>query len=196
VRDATALDGIADGSYDIVLSSHTLEHVADPLRALAEWRRVVGTAGHVVLVVPHLENTFDHLRPVTTLEHLESDFARSIAEDDDTHVREFLELYDLTREPECLSRQAFEQRTRDYVENRTIHHHVFDTELLVRLLDRAGFHLIAVETALPFHIVAVAAVRGSAPDNGPFLSATAGWRRRSVFRRDRGARRGLRFGRP
>jgi SAM-dependent methyltransferase len=185
VRDATALDGIADGSYDVVLSSHLLEHLANPLRALAEWRRVLSAVGHVVLVVPHLEHTFDHLRPLTTLEHLESDFARSVSEDDDTHVREFLELSDLTRVPELLSRQAFELRTNAFIENRAIHHHVFDTELLVRLLDHAGWQLVAVETALPFHIVAVARACSGMPDNGGFLAADAEWRRTSVFRRDR-----------
>lgn len=188
VRDATALDGIGDASYDLVLSSHTLEHVANPLRALAEWKRVIRDGGHLVLVLPHLENTFDHLRGVTALEHLEEDLMRSTPEDDDTHLREFVELCDLARVPERLSRHAFEQRTSDFVANRTIHHHVFDTDLVVRLLDRAGFHLIAVETALPFHVIAVAAVRGSAPDNGSFLSDTARWRQRSVFRRDRASR--------
>ena len=38
----TSLDGIDDASYDVVLASHTLEHIANPLRALSEWRRVVG----------------------------------------------------------------------------------------------------------------------------------------------------------
>ena len=185
VRDATALDGIGDASYDVVLSSHTLEHVANPLRALAEWKRVAGSASLLVLVVPHLENTFDHRRPVTTLEHLEADFARSTREDDVTHVREFIELCDLTRVPERLSRQAFEQRTRAHIENRTIHHHVFDTDLVVRLLDSAGYQLLAVETALPFHVVTVARASGGAPDNETFLAGTAHWRRASVFRRDR-----------
>ena len=188
VRDATALEGIENGAYDLVLSSHTLEHVANPLRALAEWRRVTRDGGHLVLVLPHLENTFDHRRPVTTLQHLEDDLARSTPEDDDTHLPEFVALCDLARVPERLSRQAFEQRSRDYVENRTIHHHVFDTDIVVRLLDHAGFHLVAVETALPFHIVAVAAVCDPAPDNAEFLTATADWRQRSVFRRDRAGR--------
>ena len=77
IRDATSLDGIEDASYDVVLASHTLEHIANPLLALSEWRRVVGADGHLVLVLPHLENTFDHRRPVTTLEHIEADFAAS-----------------------------------------------------------------------------------------------------------------------
>lgn len=185
IRDATALDGFADASYDVVLSSHTLEHVANPLRALAEWQRVVGPSGHLVLVVPHLENTFDHRRPVTTLDHIEADFGAGIGEDDETHVQEFLELCDLSRVPEPLSRQEFEQRTLAWVENRTLHHHVFDTELVVRLLDRAGFQLLGVETALPFHIVAIAKASRLDAGNETFLAESAAWRRRSVFRRDR-----------
>ena len=185
IRDATDLAGIADGSYEVLLSSHTLEHLANPLRALAEWKRVVGPTGHLILVVPHLENTFDHRRPVTTLAHLEVDLAGATAEDDETHLQEFIELCDLHRVPERLSRQAFETRTRQQLENRTVHHHVFDTELVGRLLDRAGFQLLGLEPALPFHIVAVARAAEGEIDNEPLLSPAAEWRRTSVFRRDR-----------
>jgi SAM-dependent methyltransferase len=185
IRDATSLDGIEDASYDVVLASHTLEHIANPLLALSEWKRVVGSAGHLVLVLPHLENTFDHRRPVTTLEHIEADFARSTGEDDATHVEEFVKLCDLRRVPDRLSRRAFEQRTRDSVANRTLHHHVFDTDLAVRLLDRAGYQPLWFETALPFHIVLVARANGPEPDNRDFLAPTAGWRGASIFRRDR-----------
>lgn len=188
VRDATNLEGIGDDSYDVLITSHTLEHIANPLGALAEWKRVIGPSGDLILVVPHLENTFDHRRPVTTLAHLEADLADSTTEDDDTHVREFIELCDLRRVPERLSRRVFEARTYQHVENRTIHHHVFDTELVVRVLDRAGFQLLGVEPTLPFHIVAVAQASEQV-DNGPFVSAAAGWRRTSVFRRDRRAPR-------
>jgi SAM-dependent methyltransferase len=185
IRDATSLDGFDNASYDVVLASHTLEHIANPLLALSEWKRVVGSDGHLVLALPHLENTFDHRRPVTTLEHIEADFATSTCEDDPTHITEFIELCDLSRVPEPLSRQAFEERTRDHTANRTVHHHVFDTELAVRLLDRAGYQLLWVETALPFHIVVVARADGPDADNGDFLAPTAAWRRASVFRRDR-----------
>jgi SAM-dependent methyltransferase len=185
VRDATSLDGIEDAAYDIVLSSHTLEHIANPLRALSEWRRIVGSEGHLALVLPHRQNTFDHRRPVTTLEHIEADFARSTREDDATHIDEFIELCDLGRVPDAISRAAFEQRTRDSAANRALHHHVFDTDLVIELLDRAGCQLLWVETALPFHIVAIARANGSERDNDRFLSRAAAWRRTSVFRSDR-----------
>lgn len=185
VREATALDGIPDGSYDLLLASHTIEHVANPLRALEEWRRVVGPEGHLVLVVPHLENTFDHRRAVTTLEHLEDDLSRATTEDDETHVREFVELCDLDRVPEPLSREELERRGKAQLATRTVHHHVFDTDLVARLLDRAGCRLLALEPALPFHIVALARAERGREDNDDFLSPAAAWRRASVFRRDR-----------
>lgn len=189
IRDATELTRIADGSYDAVLSSHTLEHVANPLRALGEWHRVVGEGGHLLLVVPHLENTIDHRRPVTTIEHLDADLARSTAEDDDTHVAEFVGLADLARDPERLSREELAERTRGYVQNRAIHHHTFDTELVVRVLDRARFELIALEPTLPFHVVALARAVAQ-PDNDRLLAASADWRRTSPFHRDRQPRGG------
>jgi SAM-dependent methyltransferase len=186
VREATDLAGVADGSYEVILSSHTLEHVANPLRALAEWARVTGPAGHVLLVVPHLEHTVDRRRPVTTLEHLEADLECGIGEDDATHVEEFVELADLDVDPERLTREELRTRTRAFASNRAIHHHVFDTELVVRLLDRAGYEILAVDTALPFHVVVLARVtRGSAAANDAFLGPEAPWRRRSVFSRDR-----------
>ena len=184
IRAATELGDLDGAPFDVVLSSHTLEHVANPLLALSEWRRVLASPGHLVVVVPHLENTFDHRRPVTTLEHIEHDSELGIDENDPTHLEEFVELCDLARVPEQLTRDELRARARDQATFRTVHHHVFDTELVVRLLDRAGFQLLWVETALPFHIVAVARAGETGEDNGAFLAPTAAWRRESVFRRD------------
>jgi hypothetical protein len=55
------------------------------------------------------------------------------------------------------------------------------------MLDRAGFQLLGVETALPFHIVAVAR---RLPDsataaNDAFLEPGAAWRSSSWFASDR-----------
>jgi ubiquinone/menaquinone biosynthesis C-methylase UbiE len=44
--DAVALP-FADATFDLVYSRYLLEHVADPERAVAEMRRVVGTGGRV-----------------------------------------------------------------------------------------------------------------------------------------------------
>src|SRR5437660_8059619 len=38
----------ADRSLDFVLSSHMLEHTANPLKALREWRRILKHSGHLL----------------------------------------------------------------------------------------------------------------------------------------------------
>jgi len=51
--DAEDLSVFSDGCMDFVYSSHTLEHVVDPVKALKEWLRVVKVGGYLVLYLPH-----------------------------------------------------------------------------------------------------------------------------------------------
>ena len=50
--DAEVLAHVPDGMYDWVYSSHCLEHLHHPLRALREWWRLVRVGGKLVVVVP------------------------------------------------------------------------------------------------------------------------------------------------
>jgi predicted SAM-dependent methyltransferase len=50
--DGQALNGIEPASFDVVHSSHSLEHMADPYAALARWWEVLKPGGHLVLLVP------------------------------------------------------------------------------------------------------------------------------------------------
>ncbi len=43
---------IADGRYDLVFSSHSLEHSISPLFALWEWKRVLRPGGYLYIVLP------------------------------------------------------------------------------------------------------------------------------------------------
>jgi SAM-dependent methyltransferase len=156
LREATSLSGVPDAAVDFVLSSHCLEHVADPLRALHEWRRVTKPGGHLVLVLPDPQRTFDHQRPITTLAHLRSDFARGIAEDDATHFAEILALHDVTRDPGVGSAEEFGARAADNARNRCLHHHVFDLALMSAALAEAGWNVLATERVRPLHLVALA----------------------------------------
>jgi SAM-dependent methyltransferase len=58
---------VEDASYDFVLASHVLEHCANPLKVLQEWRRVLKPSGVLFMVLPDRRFTFDHRRPVTPL---------------------------------------------------------------------------------------------------------------------------------
>jgi SAM-dependent methyltransferase len=162
VAEASNLSRIASASYDFVLSSHCIEHVANPLQALAEWTRVLKEEGLLVLVVPHKDGTFDHHRPVTPLEHLIQDFDRQTTEGDMTHLEEILRLHDLTKDPVAGDFPAFKQRSILNLENRCLHHHVFDTRLAVEAVHHMGLQILSVELFRPFHIVVI----GQKPKSG------------------------------
>lgn len=186
ILDACDLHAIAAASYDAVLSSHVIEHLANPLRALAEWRRVVRPGGHLLLVAPHKEGTFDHRRPVTPLEHLVEDELRGTGEDDLTHLEETLALHDFARDVSDPAAHA--AWCRDNLTHRAIHHHTFTTPSLLAMLDHAGLELLAAEARWPHDIYVLARFPADGvprPDNTRFLGPGARAVGRSAFRSDR-----------
>lgn len=68
--DITALP-FADGSFDLVVCSHVLEHVGDETAALAELRRVVRAGGEAIVMVP-----VDRTHAQTVEDPVEEDPAR------------------------------------------------------------------------------------------------------------------------
>lgn len=187
IVEASNLRGIKDASYDFILSSHCIEHLANPLQGLAEWIRVLKINGLLVLVVPHKDGTFDHRRPVTTLAHMVHDFATQIQEDDMTHLEEILSLHDRSIDPGAGHFQAFQDRSRRNFENRCLHHHVFDTNLAISMVNHVGLQLLAVEVFRPMHIVLIARKLGFGQtfDNRRFNDIAGARCWRSPFPSDR-----------
>ncbi len=135
VNDATCLDKIQDETYDYVLSSNNLEHIANPLRAVFEWKRILKKNGLMVIVVPCKEFTFDHRRNVVEFSHLVADYENNIEEDDLTHLPEILKLHDLEMDKAAGTYEQFEMRSRKNYENRCLHQHVFDDKVLKEIAD-------------------------------------------------------------
>jgi SAM-dependent methyltransferase len=154
IDDATELASIENQSYDFLLASHILEHVANPLKALTAWRRVLKSGGTALIFVPNKVHTFDHRRPYTTLAHVENDFVSGTKEDDLTHLEEILALHDLEMDPPAGTPEAFRERSLRNYENRCLHHHVFSPELLTDIARTAGFKLVYLSVKLPPHIFA------------------------------------------
>jgi SAM-dependent methyltransferase len=159
--------------------------VANPLRALQECRRVLTPQGALLLVLPHKDGTFDWRRPTTTLEHMMTDYANNVGEDDLTHLPEILALHDLSRDEAAGTPEQFHQRCLDNITKRAIHHHVFDTHTALALLDRGSFQISQVSTLRPYHIMILARRSEGVPDNVAFLGDQAEFRRVSPFRSDR-----------
>jgi SAM-dependent methyltransferase len=154
--DGSALVDVPDSTYDVVLSSHSLEHFANPVKALKEWSRVLKPSGALVLVLPYYRATFDHRRQPTRVDHMLDDFERQVGEDDLTHLPEILEHHDLTKDLAAGSVQEFHKRSMDNLSNRCLHHHVFDEHNSSELLSKVGFDVLALEFRLPFHICILA----------------------------------------
>ncbi len=153
IGEAGKLYGVPDDAYDALLASHVVEHLANPLGALAEWQRVLRPGGYMLLIIPHRDGTFDHRRPITSLEHLQADAACEAGEDDLTHLEEVLELHDLARDPGAPSREVFERRCRDNPSSRAMHHHVFISQTVADMCRTAGLDVVLIRPMRPFNIV-------------------------------------------
>jgi SAM-dependent methyltransferase len=156
ICDGSDMSIIADDSYDFILSSHNLEHLANPVKALKEWQRVVRPGGGLILVLPNYEKIFDHRRKPTTVSHMLDDFNRDTQEDDLSHLPEILQLHDLTMDPAAGTIEEFRQRSHDNFTNRCLHHHVFNEANSRELLSQIGIQVLAVEKWLPIHIFLLA----------------------------------------
>jgi hypothetical protein len=146
VIDAANPTGINDWEYEFVLSCHSLEHIANPIKALKSWRRIA--PGYLILILPYYRDTFDQFRPVTTLKHMISDFECNVGEDDLTHLHEVVKLTDLSR-IELLEGLTTEERkekvkemSSDNVRHRSMHHHVFDQQNTNQLVQYCGYRVL------------------------------------------------------
>jgi SAM-dependent methyltransferase len=183
VAEATDLSTISDNSYDFLLACHVLEHIANPLKAMEEWKRVLSPGGVLLVIVPDKRGTFDRRRPFTSFEHIESDFRANVSEDDPTHANEILKLHDLGLDPGAGSPEDFRARCFNNRSVRGMHHHVFSPELLILMFDRIQMRLLNVVIERPEHIIVFAqrVTKESADPaiveyNRLFLKEDADWR--------------------
>ncbi len=154
ISEGTDLQQIKENTYDFVLSCNNLEHIANPIKSLLEWKRVIKNEGFIILILPRKESNFDHKRPITSFEHLKKDFENNTDESDLTHLGEILQLHDLKRDSHAGSFADFEKRSKDNFQNRSLHHHVFDIPLLEKMINYAGMQIIISHSSPTDHFIA------------------------------------------
>lgn len=163
--DACALP-VFDSSVDHVVTSHVLEHVANPVAAFREWCRVLKDQGIIYLVVPHRALTFDRPRPLTTVDHMLQDHAVGTTQVDGTHIDDFVYGVDWSLfSPATPAGEVAAARERQAQEYRTaiaegreinIHFHTFEPQQLnelitaVNALPDANARIEVLETIAPF----------------------------------------------
>jgi SAM-dependent methyltransferase len=156
IAEASDLSVIGSETYDFVLSCHSLEHIANPIKAIMEWKRVTRDGGYILFVLPHKDRTFDRKRPLTTLEHMIEDYQRGTGEDDNTHFEDAIKLHDVSMDPGLEDPALLAERTAHNFENRCVHHHIFNTPLLLKLVDYTGLKILKASLFTPFNIVVLA----------------------------------------
>lgn len=135
IADVTDMHIVGDETYDFVLSSNNLEHIANPLKAIYEMTRILKRDGLFLLLVPCKRYTFDCRREDTTFEHLLQDYKDSVTEEDLSHLSEILEKHVVERDDGIGSMEAFRERSLNNYKNRCIHHHVFNSKVLKEIAE-------------------------------------------------------------
>jgi SAM-dependent methyltransferase len=151
ISEGASLGFAGDDSYDFLLSSHSLEHHANVIKALKEWKRVVRPGGLLLIVVPDKNHTFDHKRAFTPFEHFLADEAAGVEETDLTHLDEILQLHDLSKDPGAGDFERFKQRCLENYKNRCLHQHVFSFENLARLAAYLQLEVLETIFVPPYH---------------------------------------------
>jgi SAM-dependent methyltransferase len=122
VTDGNTLAGVADDSQDFFIANQVLEHLENPLLALQNMFRVLKSKGVLFLSLPDKRHTFDIDRPVTTFEHIRTDFEQGADWSREAHYREWIRLVEkLEDAQETTARLEFLMTTIKY----PIHFHVW-----------------------------------------------------------------------
>ncbi|HOV14214.1 MAG TPA: methyltransferase domain-containing protein [Spirochaetota bacterium] len=139
--DAHNINLLNSEYVDFVLSSHTLEHMTNTIKALNEWKRILKKNGIIYLSVPYYKKTFDWKRDVTNLEHFIDDYENNVGLNDNTHDDEFIKNYDVNKD---FNFNSYEEWYKMWKSNPQIytHYHVFDKKLLIQLMNYVGFKKI------------------------------------------------------
>lgn len=146
INDATNISSVADKSYDFVFGSHTLEHVANPLKALYEFKRAIRVGGYIILILPERSECFDHRRDITPFNIILDKYNRDVGEDDLSSLPEILRLHDLSKDLPAGNFENFTKRSLNNLENRCLHHHVFSENLLKEMCQYVGCEYIFSHT--------------------------------------------------
>jgi SAM-dependent methyltransferase len=146
ISDAVNISLVQNECYDFIFSSHSLEHIANPLKAINEWLRIIKNGGYVIIIVPEKSCCFDHKRNYSKFSTLLSQYEKNVGEDDLSTLPEILLHHDLSLDPAAGDLENFTKRSLDNFNNRCLHHYVYNDELLIEICSYFKVKYIYKET--------------------------------------------------
>ena len=146
INDTVNITLVENEQYDFLFSSHSLEHIANPLKAINEWLRIIKRDGYVIIVVPEKSLCFDHNREYSKFSILLSQYEKNVGEDDLSTLPEILQNHDLGMDPPAGDLGSFTKRSLDNFNNRCLHHYVYNDELLLEICNYFNCEFIYNET--------------------------------------------------
>ena len=146
INDSVNIFLVNDETYDFCFASHCLEHIANPLKAIDEWLRIVKKNGYIIIIVPEKSCCFDHKRNYSKFSTLLSKYKNNVGEDDLSTLGEILINHDLTMDPPAGDFETFTRRCLNNFNNRCLHHYVYNDELLMEICNYFHCKFIYNET--------------------------------------------------
>lgn len=146
ISDAVDITIIKNEEYDFVFASHVLEHIANPLKAVAEWLRIIKNDGYIIIIVPEKSICFDHRREYSKFSTLLSQYQKNVGEDDLSTLKEILINHDLDKDKPAGTFVEFTKRSLDNYNNRCLHHYVYNYDLLLEICNYFNCLFIFKET--------------------------------------------------
>jgi predicted SAM-dependent methyltransferase len=133
IDDGEELRSFADGALDFVVASHVLEHIEDPVGALATWLRVLRSGGILLIVMPDAAQGFDGRRERTSVEHVMRDHREGPAWSRSGHYEEWARLIEGRADEQVAARVAEFER-----EGARHHFHVWELGGFLELIGALG----------------------------------------------------------
>jgi SAM-dependent methyltransferase len=146
INDSVNIHLVENDRYDFCFSSHSLEHIANPLKAIREWLRIVKSGGFIIIIVPEKSQCFDHKRNYSSFSTLLAQYEKDVGEDDLSTLPEILKNHDLAMDPPAGDLAAFTKRSLDNFNNRCLHHYVYNDELLHEICNYFKCEFVYKET--------------------------------------------------
>lgn len=128
-----------DKEFDVVMASDVFEHSPNPLGLLKEILRVAKK--YVYLSIPLIDGSYDKYRPLTTTEHIATDYKNQTDCLDTYHIGEYEENVVMNKSTETCFTWIKDFHARWPISYPYVHQHTFTMESIRELMEWATNYL-------------------------------------------------------